>query len=126
MCKALTTKNTKCKLEPTKNLCYKHVSSASTRWIDKGVLRVGKHYNPKNVPKSDHIVYDKRGHAVWKGDGRRVGLEKKCYFKGSEPSPKGLGHCAKNMDPGSLMRGKDGRQWIVVRASNGSKRWVRR
>ena len=47
------------------------------------------------------------------------------YFKGTEPSPKGLGWCAHGINNNSVKRGKDGKQWIVRTIRNGSKRWSR-
>ena len=38
---------------------------------------------------------------------------RRCSFKGSEPSPKGLGRCARNEKSGTIAYGRDGRRWIV-------------
>ncbi len=46
-------------------------------------------------------------------------------YKGSEPSPKGLGYCASGESIGKKRKGKDGNMWIVKEVSNGSKRWVK-
>ena len=46
-------------------------------------------------------------------------------YKGTEPSPKGLGYCAHNMKMGAVKKGKDGNKWIVKEIKNGSKRWVK-
>ena len=46
-------------------------------------------------------------------------------YKGTEPSPKGLGWCAHGEKEGKKRKGKDGNQWIVKKVSNGSKRWVK-
>ena len=43
------------------------------------------------------------------------------YYKGTEPSPKGLGFCARNEHIGGIRRGRDGYDWKV--SPNG--RWVR-
>lgn len=48
-----------------------------------------------------------------------------CHSKGDEPSPKGLGHCARDYAAGSVHRGKDRRQWIVAVDKNGRKYWKR-
>ena len=47
----------------------------------------------------------------------------KATYKGSEPSPKGLGYCARAENVGTEMKGKDGRVWIVLTNKNGTKRW---
>ena len=46
-------------------------------------------------------------------------------FKGTEPSPKGLGYCAHSMKIGAVKKGKDGNKWIVKEIKNGNKRWVK-
>jgi len=46
-------------------------------------------------------------------------------FKGTEPSPKGLGWCAHSIKVGAVKKGKDGNKWIVKEIKNGSKRWVK-
>src|SRR6056300_1145935 len=46
-------------------------------------------------------------------------------YKGTEPSPKGLGYCAGGMKVGEKKKGKDGNMWIVKQVKNGSKRWVK-
>jgi len=45
-------------------------------------------------------------------------------FKGTEPSPKGLGFCARAEPLGSQKLGRDGRLWIVKATKKGIKRWV--
>ena len=44
-------------------------------------------------------------------------------YKGTEPSPKGLGHCAHSEKVGKKMKGKDGNQWIITETKKGVKRW---
>ena len=51
--------------------------------------------------------------------------DKKRYYKGTEPSPKGLGYCAHSEKINSKKNGKDGKVWIVKKIKNGSKRWVK-
>ena len=51
--------------------------------------------------------------------------DKKRYYKGTEPSPKGLGYCAHSEKINSKKNGKDGKVWIVKKKKNGSKRWVK-
>jgi hypothetical protein len=46
-------------------------------------------------------------------------------YKGTEPSPKGLGYCAHSMKVGAVKKGKDGNKWIIKEMKNGNKRWVK-
>ena len=46
-------------------------------------------------------------------------------YKGTEPSPKGLGYCAGKMMIGKKKIGNDGNMWIVKKIKNGSKRWIK-
>ena len=48
------------------------------------------------------------------------GSNKVGYYKGDEPSPKGLGFCAKYEEEGTMLPGNDGNVWEVI---NG--RWVK-
>jgi len=43
-------------------------------------------------------------------------------YKGTEPSPKGLGYCGHAEKLGQKRKGKDGNQWIIKEIKNGSKR----
>jgi hypothetical protein len=45
-------------------------------------------------------------------------------FKGTEPSPKGLGYCAHAEKVGSKMKGKNGKMWIIQLVAGKTKRWV--
>ena len=47
------------------------------------------------------------------------------YYKGTEPSPKGLGWCAGSMKLSTKKRGKDKKMWIVVRVRANERRWQR-
>ncbi len=47
------------------------------------------------------------------------------YYKGTEPSPKGLGWCSGSMKEKTKKKGKDGNTWIVTKLKNGSKRWIK-
>ena len=52
------------------------------------------------------------------------------YYKGTEPSPKGLGYCAHAEKVNKRRKGKDGKFWIVKTARRSGttkriKRWVR-
>ena len=46
-------------------------------------------------------------------------------YKGTEPSPKGLGWCAHGEKEGKKRKGKDGNMWVVKVVKNGSKRWMK-
>ena len=46
-------------------------------------------------------------------------------YKGTEPSPKGLGYCAHTMKEGLKKKGKDGNMWIIKKIKNGSLRWMK-
>ena len=46
-------------------------------------------------------------------------------YKGTEPSPKGLGFCAHAVKLGTKKKGKDSNTWIVTKNKNGIKRWVK-
>lgn len=48
-----------------------------------------------------------------------------CTFKGTEPSPKGFGFCARNERLAKKRKGVDGNIWIVAERSNGSFYWKR-
>lgn len=46
-------------------------------------------------------------------------------YKGTEPSPKGLGYCAHAEKLGSKRQGLDGKKWVVKQTKNGVRRWVK-
>ena len=46
-------------------------------------------------------------------------------YKGTEPSPKGLGYCAKGEKTTKKKRGLDGNMWIIGETKNGVKRWIK-
>jgi len=46
-------------------------------------------------------------------------------YKGTEPSPKGLGYCAHSMKVGAVKKGKDRNKWEIRKVKNGSKRWMK-
>ena len=46
-------------------------------------------------------------------------------YKGTEPSPKGLGWCAGSMKDKTKKKGKDGNMWIIKTVSDGSTRWAK-
>ena len=49
----------------------------------------------------------------------------KKYYKGTEPSPKGLGICSQTLKEGTKKKGKDGNMWIVKKIKNGQLRWIK-
>mgnify|MGYP007047344606 CR=1 FL=1 len=46
-------------------------------------------------------------------------------YKGTEPSPKGLGYCASGESIGKKRKGKDGKMWIVKEVKSGNGRWMK-
>lgn len=46
-------------------------------------------------------------------------------FTGKEPSPKGVGFCARNENIGTVKKGGDGKMWVVKTTSKGVKRWTK-
>ena len=52
-------------------------------------------------------------------------MTKVCNYTGNEPSPKGLGYCARHESLGTKMKGKDGNMWIVQERANGSRAWIK-
>jgi len=46
-------------------------------------------------------------------------------YKGTEPSPKGRGYCAKGEKTNKKMKGNDGNMWIISETKTGVKRWVK-
>ena len=46
------------------------------------------------------------------------------YYRGIEPSPKGIGYCAHACKLGQIKKGKNGKKWIVKATKNKIKRWV--
>jgi len=55
---------------------------------------------------------------------RRCINDSKKTYTGDEPSPKGFGYSAGNLNAGHKQLGKDGNMWIIVRTSNCNK-WVK-
>eukprot|EP00873_Tetraselmis_striata_P043879 jgi/Tetstr1/464143/TSEL_008948.t1 len=49
----------------------------------------------------------------------------KCAFTGKEPSPKGLGRCARNERVGTYAVGRDKTWWIVTPVGKTGQRWAR-
>jgi hypothetical protein len=48
------------------------------------------------------------------------------FYKGDEPSPKGLGYCAHSEEIDKVRKGKDGNMWEIKTTSKGIKRWVKK
>lgn len=46
-------------------------------------------------------------------------------YKGTEPSPKGLGYCAHAEKDKTVRVGRDGNKWVITTVSNDSKRWIK-
>ena len=46
-------------------------------------------------------------------------------YKGTEPSPKGRGYCAKGEKVNKKMKGNDGKMWIISETKTGLKRWIK-
>jgi hypothetical protein len=46
-------------------------------------------------------------------------------YKGTEPSPKGLGYCAHAEKLATIKKGLDGNQWKIESTAQGVKRWVK-
>jgi len=53
-----------------------------------------------------------------------INNSKKSY-KGTEPSPKGLGYCASEEEVNTKKKGRDNNYWIVKETKNKTKRWVK-
>jgi uncharacterized protein YwqG len=50
--------------------------------------------------------------------------DEKKYYKGNEPSPKGLGYSASGEEVDEEMIGKDGNMWIIIQTKT-CKKWVK-
>lgn len=44
-------------------------------------------------------------------------------YKGTEPSPKGLGYCAHAEKLGTKMKGRDGKMWVIVKTKANVRKW---
>lgn len=49
----------------------------------------------------------------------------KAHYKGTEPSPKGLGYCAHAMKVGTKKKGRDGQMWIIKKDKVGTRKWMK-
>ena len=52
--------------------------------------------------------------------------DSKKSYKGTEPSPKGLGWCAHGEQVGTVRQGRDRHLWVVKMVRNGRKRWMKK
>lgn len=96
MCKAKTRTGTRCKNLPENGYCHVHSKTKHTI----GGVRVPKKMQIRERTKS-------------------------CRHKGTEPSPKGRGFCAHDMEVGYMLFGTDKNVWKVTQDRNGRKRWVK-
>jgi hypothetical protein len=46
-------------------------------------------------------------------------------YKGTEPSPKGLGYCAHVEEINTIKKDRNGNKWIINTTKNGVKRWIK-
>lgn len=46
-------------------------------------------------------------------------------YKGTEPCPKGYGYHPECEKIGTIMKGRDGKLWIVKKVNKGNKDWVK-
>ena len=51
--------------------------------------------------------------------------DSKKYYKGDEPSPKGLGFCAHSEKVDTIKTGLDGNEWIINETGKGIKKWIK-
>ena len=94
--------------------------------------RTDRRTNRRTNRKQNRIVkgrtLSKRKHIGSKGkyhcSNGCKGKSKRGYFKGTEPSPKGLGYCAHCIPLNVIMKGNDGKLWENHKYSKG-KRWVK-
>ena len=49
----------------------------------------------------------------------------RCYYKGSEPSPKGKGYCAHCGRVGTHRIGNDGNRWEIKQRKTGALYWAK-
>ena len=90
---------------------------------NKGYIKVGKKVkttinknNSKSYPNPKSFKKTQNGYVYYDIDSNIT-----CRFTGNEPSPKGLGLCARMVYEGFEIKGSDGNNWI----KKGSK-WIRK
>ena len=82
-------------------------------------------YNNNNIYVINDVVLNTIHHTIALTGGRRK-RKVKCYYKGTEPSPKGYGHCAHLQKRVGVKKiGTDRKMWAVKKRSNGSQYWTR-
>lgn len=62
---------------------------------------------------------------ITKHNRKKCKNDPKKTYKGTEPSPKGLGYCAHTKKVGIKELGRDGNFWIVKKNKDGIKRWIK-
>ena len=92
------------------------------RTARRSARRTGR--KARNIMRTRRLTNKKvKGHAG-KHECSTCSKNVKAYYTGKEPSPKGLGYCARCTPLNIIMKGKDGNLWENKKYSKG-KRWVR-
>ena len=90
--------------------------------------RTGRKTNKKNLRRTKRQTRGRRTKRQTKRQTKRRTsrgpVKGKCNYTGNEPSPKGLGYCARHTPLKVTMKGKDGNLWENQKYSKG-KRWVK-
>lgn len=108
----------------------KSVRRTARRSANRSNRRTARRSTRRTSRKSNRIVkvrnLTNRKHKGPPGNHECITCKKgvKAYFTGKEPSPKGLGYCARCTPLNVTMKGKDGNLWENKKYSKG-KRWVR-
>lgn len=95
---------------------------SARRTARRSARRTGR--KARNIMRTRRLTNKKvKGHAG-KHECSTCSKNVKAYYTGKEPSPKGLGYCARCTPLNIIMKGKDGNLWENKKYSKG-KRWVR-
>ena len=89
--------------------------------------RTGRKTNKKSLEKTKRRTKRQTKRRTKRQTKRRTSrgpVKGKCNYTGNEPSPKGLGYCARHTPLKVTMKGKDGNLWENQKYSKG-KRWVK-
>ena len=89
--------------------------------------RTGRKTNKKNLRRTKRQTKRRTKRQTKRQTKRRTSrgpVKGKCNYTGNEPSPKGLGYCARHTPLKVTMKGKDGNLWENQKYSKG-KRWVK-
>ena len=89
--------------------------------------RTGRKTNKKSLRKTKRRTKRQTKRRTKRQTKRRTSrgpVKGKCNYTGNEPSPKGLGYCARHTPLKVTMKGKDGNLWENQKYSKG-KRWVK-